>query len=203
MSPRVAIGHGAQSRRGSRWDPGGTLRESLRQDEASRPANGENDVTKGAASEPAAGDASNGTSSDGEGALAGGEGLVALGRADCDRLLAGGGVGLIALPGSGAPEMRPVNFALQDHRLVLRTGVGQILDAARRGDPAAFAIVAADRFEHTGWSVVVQGRLEECPPGDRAFDAPVRPWARASKDAVVALSIEQISGRRLAERIEP
>ena len=28
-------------------------------------------------------------------------------------------------------------------------------------------------------------------------------WARASKDAVVALSIEQISGRRLAERIEP
>lgn len=131
------------------------------------------------------------------------DGLVAIDRAACERLLEAGGVGLIALLGDEAPELRPVNFMLHAGRLVLRTGRGRIFEGAGRREPASFAIISADRFEHSGWSVFVQGRLEICGPDDEALRAAVRPWARAVKDEVVALSIEHVSGRRLAERAAP
>jgi nitroimidazol reductase NimA-like FMN-containing flavoprotein (pyridoxamine 5'-phosphate oxidase superfamily) len=117
---------------------------------------------------------------------------------DCERLLGSGGVGILALPGVDAPILRPVNFALSAGWLIIRTGEGQILEAAQVGSPTSFVLSQVDRLEHTGWSVVVTGKLMDRSGIEGMADIPLRPWARAEKHRFVGLSIEQISGRRIA-----
>ena len=125
------------------------------------------------------------------------DGLLVLEPDECRRLLDRGGIGRLALPGASAPELRPVNFLLEGDAVVMRTGDGVILAAARRGDAVAFEIDAIDPLEHTGWSVLVTGKLTE-----RAADAatralPLRAWAPNPKDRYVSLALESVSGRRL------
>lgn len=130
------------------------------------------------------------------------QGLEALSTAECERRLRAGGVGILAMTGAPAPILRPVNFAVHDGGLLMRTGEGRILEAAERGEPASFVVSEADRFEHTGWSVVVSGTLS-APSGSETNEilarVALRPWARADKHHFVWLSIDAISGRRLAE----
>lgn len=117
---------------------------------------------------------------------------------ECEQLLRAGGVGILALAGTEAPILRPVNFALHRGSLLIRTGEGQILEAAQLGSPCSFVLSEVDRFEHTGWSVVVTGKLGERSNIVDEAEIPLRPWARAEKHRFVGLPIEQISGRRLA-----
>ncbi len=119
---------------------------------------------------------------------------------ECERRLRAGAIGIVALPGSAAPVLRPVNFVYEGDCVLIRTGEGQILEAASASEFASFVVFAADRFEHAGWSVVVTGRLRERP--DLAGASAPRPWARAEKDHLVALSVHELSGRRLSENVE-
>ena len=126
------------------------------------------------------------------------EGFDAIPAEDCLRLLREGAVGLLALSGNGAPELRPVNFALYRREIVMRTGRGRIFEGARDEELASFVITESDRLEHTGWSVVVTGRLSICDPRDSAIRTRVRPWARADKGEWVVLSIDELTGRRIS-----
>ncbi len=117
--------------------------------------------------------------------------------AECRHHLTAGGVGRVALKGADAPEIRPVNFLLRDDEIVIRTGDGAILEAARRGEAAAFEIDGIDPLEHTGWSVVVTGKLGERPTDDALLALPLRPWASGQKDRFVALSLGRVSGLRI------
>ncbi len=128
-----------------------------------------------------------------------GEGMETLASSECESRLRAGGVGILALVGEGAPRLRPVNFAVQEGRIVIRTGEGCIFEAAHDAQPASFVVSEIDRFEHSGWSVIVTGRLEVCESVEELIGLPLRPWARATKDRFVALSIEEVSGRRIAE----
>jgi hypothetical protein len=119
----------------------------------------------------------------------------------CMRLLRDGAVGLLALPSSKAPDVRPVNFALHRQQLVIRTGRGRVFEGARREEPASFVITESDRLEHSGWSVVVTGRLSICDPTDSAIRSRIRSWARANKFDCILLSIEAVSGRRISMRV--
>ena len=128
------------------------------------------------------------------------DGMELLSTHECERRLRAGGVGILALSGVAAPILRPVNFALHENWVLIRTGEGQILDAARSSGAASFAMSEVDRLEHTGWSVVVTGKLAERSGIPNVGDVPLRPWARADKQHFVGLSIDEISGRRIAER---
>lgn len=127
------------------------------------------------------------------------EGLDILGAAECRRLLAEAGVGCLALPGDGAaaPELRPVNFVLHGDALVVRTGESRILEAARRGDPVAFEIDGIDRVEHTGWSVIVTGKISEHAADQATRALPLRAWGSGAKDHFVSIPLESVSGRRI------
>jgi len=126
------------------------------------------------------------------------DGMELLAIPECEHLLGAGGVGILALSGVAAPVLRPVNFALHEGWVLIQTGEGQILEAAQSTEPASFVISEVDRLEHTGWSVVVTGALVERSSIDEVGDVPLRPWARAEKHHFVGLSIDQISGRRIA-----
>jgi len=127
------------------------------------------------------------------------EGLETIGIEECERLLDSGGVGVLALAGAPAPILRPINFTALEGRIVMRTGEGQILAAAKRREPASFVLSSTDRFEHAGWSVVVGGKLTEEPGLGDVTNLPLRPWVRSGKDRFVALSITTLSGRRIAD----
>ncbi len=116
---------------------------------------------------------------------------------ECAKLLDRPGVGVLALCGVEAPVLRPVNFACHRGRVVIRTGEGQILSAAQGSEPASFVLSTVDAFEHTGWSVVVTGRLDERLPEDVLESLPLRPWARAEKHHFVTLSMDEVSGREI------
>jgi nitroimidazol reductase NimA-like FMN-containing flavoprotein (pyridoxamine 5'-phosphate oxidase superfamily) len=132
------------------------------------------------------------------------DGMEAFSPAECERRLGHGGVGVLAMCGVAAPVLRPVNFAVHEGWVLIRTGEGQILEAAQGSEPASFAISEIDRFEHTGWSVVVTGKLVERSGIGDVESVPLRPWARTPKHHFVGLSIDQISGRRIdVEAREP
>ena len=126
-------------------------------------------------------------------------GMVALSVPECEQLLRPGGVGILALCGVDAPVLRPVNFARHEDWVLIRTGTGRILEAAQEAERASFVISEVDRLEHTGWSVVVTGTLAERSSIGPAASLPLRPWARAEKHHFVGLSIDELSGRRIAE----
>ena len=116
---------------------------------------------------------------------------------ECRQLLRETSVGRLATRGGNAPNIRPVNFVLRDDQLVIRTGDGEILAAARRGEMASFEVDAIDPLEHTGWSVVVVGVLLELPTDDEHLALPLRPWASGIKDRFAGLSLDHVSGRRI------
>ena len=128
-------------------------------------------------------------------------GIEVLERQACLDLLANDSVGRLAIVRGGDPIIFPVNYALDGDSVVFRTAPGAKLDAAGRAG-ACFEVDAFDRHHHTGWSVVVTGRLEEItnydgPVFERLEGLGVQPWARGEKPHVLRLVPGRITGRRV------
>lgn len=130
-------------------------------------------------------------------------GIEILDRQACLALLGGEVVGRVGVVDHGAPRILPVNYVLDGDAVVFRTAPGTKLDDGPRA-PACFEIDAFDRAARTGWSVLVLGRLEEVTPYDRAWQhvqqLPIDPWASGTKDHVLRLRPDVISGRRVGAR---
>lgn len=126
-------------------------------------------------------------------------GIEIIDRAECLRLLAGDSVGRLAIDEGGSPLILPVNYGVDGDRVVLRTAEGSKLDAVHR--MVCFEIDDVDRGDHSGWSVVVRGRLEEVAPTDRErwdrLGVLPEPWVHGPKDHLLVIVPTTISGRRL------
>lgn len=125
------------------------------------------------------------------------EGLEILTPPECQRLLSAAGIGRLAMPGVGAPDVRPVNFVIDDNAIVVRTSEGRILESARKGAAVSLEIDDIDRVEHTGWSVIVTGTMRERPNDESTRALPLRAWGSGQKDRFVSISLESVSGRRI------
>lgn len=128
-------------------------------------------------------------------------GLVSMSRDECLRLLAGDRVGRLAIVDGRTPVILPVNYAMDGEVVVFRTAPGTKLEVGPRS-PAAFEIDAFDREHHTGWSVLVTGRLEEIDEHDtrtleRVEHLGVSPWAAGPKPHWMRLVPTRITGRRI------
>ncbi|MEO7572676.1 MAG: pyridoxamine 5'-phosphate oxidase family protein [Acidimicrobiales bacterium] len=128
-------------------------------------------------------------------------GLERIDRDECLRLLAADEVGRLAVITGGSPAILPVNYRLDGEAIVFRSDPGTKLDDGPRSR-ACFEIDHFDRPTHSGWSVVVTGRLEEVTRYDstalhRVQRLPIDPWAGGAKDHWVRLVPERITGRRL------
>ena len=126
-------------------------------------------------------------------------GLEVLDADACRRLLEAGGVGRVALPGS-PPIVRPANFALDGHRIVIRTGAGSLWAAAASAPLATFEIDSVRNVDHRGWSVIASGVLARLDADERVLALPLRAWAPRGRDCFVAITISELSGRRLTGR---
>jgi nitroimidazol reductase NimA-like FMN-containing flavoprotein (pyridoxamine 5'-phosphate oxidase superfamily) len=124
-------------------------------------------------------------------------GLAVLGREDCLRLLARGGVGRIAVNVGALPMILPVRFAVDDDRVVLCMGAGSTLDRATRHTVVAFEVDGSDPGGE--WSVSMVGVARPIPEGApmaRAEALPLPRWWLNRPPHFVSISTEHLTGRR-------
>jgi len=136
----------------------------------------------------------------------GDEGLGLIDEAECLVLLASQSVGRVAVSVGAVPAVFPVNFGVLDNTIVFRTAAGTKLDVATRNSVIAFEVDKIDPVYHEGWSVLVVGMAEELTDPatlQRALDLPLAPWAPGSRDHVVCVRPELVSGRRIVHRAVP
>lgn len=127
--------------------------------------------------------------------------LELLSPEECGRLLAQRSVGRVGISVGALPVVLPVNYAMLDGDVVVRTGEGTKLDAALAGSVVAFEVDHVDPLYHEGWSVLVQGRaavMTDPVDVERARHLPLRPWAPGSRDRYIRIPAEILSGRRIA-----
>ena len=126
--------------------------------------------------------------------------LEDLTEATCLRHLEAGTVGRVALVRDGRVEMFPVNYAMSDGDVVVRTHPGGALDALRDRAMVAFEIDELDHRYQTGWSVVVHGHAEPVtdPAAIEELDAlEVAPWAGGSRPDWIRIEPTDLTGRRI------
>jgi nitroimidazol reductase NimA-like FMN-containing flavoprotein (pyridoxamine 5'-phosphate oxidase superfamily) len=130
--------------------------------------------------------------------------LQVMTREDCLRRLGRCGIGRVAVSMGALPAIFPVNYATLDGDIVFRTGPGTKLTAALRGSVVAFEVDGADRFAHTGWSVMVVGPADAITDPDklvRAARLPLASWASGDSDVFVCIEGRLISGRDLSDAL--
>ena len=115
------------------------------------------------------------------------------------RLLERGGVGRLAVPGDPAPTMRPVNFALQEGRIVMRTAHGALWAAAVARVRASFEFDEIRNEDHRTWNVIVTGELEALDAPGEVVGQPVNAWASSANGRSIALTIDVVSGRQVPD----
>jgi uncharacterized protein len=121
-------------------------------------------------------------------------------KTECFELLAGEHIGRLAVVDDRGPVVFPVNYILDRHTIVLRTGEGTKLDAAGRGGRACFEIDGSDAVTHTGWSVVVRGEVTEVTGRAelaRLNALPLWPWAPGTRSRYIRLLPATLTGRRI------
>lgn len=127
--------------------------------------------------------------------------LQLLNPRECKQRLAQKSVGRVGISMAALPVVFPVNYAVLDGDVIVRTGEGTKLDAALAGAVVAFEVDDVDPIYHEGWSVLLQGRASVVTDPDdleRIARLPLRPWAPGSRDRYIRIPAELVSGRRIA-----
>jgi uncharacterized protein len=126
---------------------------------------------------------------------------IPLSDTECQMLLRGGIVGRIAVTTRSGPHIVPVNYAVVDDAVVVRTAADSVLGSVTNGTRVAFEIDHVDHEQQLGWSVVVHGRVEWLEDPERLAQVasvwPPRPWAAGNRPRHLFLRWRRIEGRRI------
>lgn len=128
-------------------------------------------------------------------------GLIRLDDEECWRFLRHHSIGRVAVVHLQMPVIFPVNYAVDGHTIVFRSGPGTKLAMAANGRNAVFEVDDAFDVLETGTSVMVHGVLEEITsPADkeRAEALPLHCWAPGNRDHLIRVRSAYVTGRRIA-----
>lgn len=127
-------------------------------------------------------------------------GFEVIEREECLRLVRTRALGRLAIHSGALPAIVPVNFALTDDGIVVRTAPGTKLDQAVRNAVVAFEVDDFDGLRHTGWSVNVIGLARELTESEDVAAAellPIPQWAPGPRTHFVCVGLDVVRGRRL------
>lgn len=116
---------------------------------------------------------------------------------ECWRLLSRAEVGRLGLVVLDVVEIFPVNFAVEDRRIVFRTAPGQKMLGLLLKGAVAFEIDGWD--DRVAWSVLVKGTPKLMPDSSetpKTERAGLEPWAPGRKDTYVLIEPDEVTGRR-------
>ena len=120
---------------------------------------------------------------------------------ECVELLASKRIGRVGFVGPRGPQIIPVNYALRDGTIVLRTAAYSTMAQHVTSGTVAFQVDEVDEFLSSGWSVLALGTAARVGhPEDLAalwaHDEP-EPWAAGIRSLFVQITPTEITGRRI------
>ena len=130
-----------------------------------------------------------------------------LSYSQCLGLLRAGVFGRIAVSAPDGPHVVPVNYAVSDAAILVRTTADGLLARYGRTVRVAFEIDHVDYTYHRGWSVMVRGTTAVVD--DPARVASIRavwepkPWAGGHRSLLLELPWTEVTGRRLGSDWDP
>ena len=132
--------------------------------------------------------------------------LVELERDECVQLLALTRFGRLAVSPPDwrtPPVIRPVTYVFDrsSQSIVFRSARGSKFTALLLSGQAAFEIDGIEPAAETGWSVIVQGPIEEITNTaeiHRIERLELHPWAAGEKPHWIRIRASVVSGRRIA-----
>ena len=125
-------------------------------------------------------------------------GLEELSHDECWELLRSRRLARIAYCDSGLPHVRPVNFAVRGHHLLLRVSAAGL--GARLADrPVALEVDDVDVLGREACSVVLLGTATVARRSSELVRVGTTPpsWAGEGHQDVVLVTVAEISGRRV------
>jgi nitroimidazol reductase NimA-like FMN-containing flavoprotein (pyridoxamine 5'-phosphate oxidase superfamily) len=123
-----------------------------------------------------------------------------LSQRECWDLLAKTPVGRIGVLIDSAPEIYPVNHAVDGKTIVFRTEQGGKLRGLDRSPSVCFEVDGYDAATSTGWSVLVKGRAREVTAAEeeeRLLGLDLRYWSIGPKPWWVRIEPTSVTGRRI------
>jgi nitroimidazol reductase NimA-like FMN-containing flavoprotein (pyridoxamine 5'-phosphate oxidase superfamily) len=123
--------------------------------------------------------------------------LFALDPATCLALLRAQPVGRL-VTGGVDPHVIPVNFVVVDDTIVFRTEAGGTAELAA-GEEVMFEVDMFDQRTHSGWSVVVRGRLAT---GSGEPPNALVTWAPGRHERWMLIGIAAATGRLLRGAVD-
>jgi nitroimidazol reductase NimA-like FMN-containing flavoprotein (pyridoxamine 5'-phosphate oxidase superfamily) len=122
---------------------------------------------------------------------------------ECEELLRAGLVGRAALSTPTWPHIVPVNYAVVDDAIVLRTTPYSLLGSAPDGSMLALEVDHFDYEYQRGWSVVARGRSKvvvDAAELEHIHDTwNPRTWVSGCRTLYVRLRWSELTGRRLGQ----
>ncbi len=120
---------------------------------------------------------------------------------ECFALLQTQDLGRLAIVRDGRPEIFPVNYAVSDRIIAIRTRPGVKLTYASIAH-VAFEVEDIDPATREGWVVEVQGFAEDITDAadtwaEKARNSVGRPWVAGPHESYLSITHAQVSGRRL------
>ena len=128
-------------------------------------------------------------------------------REECEAILRSGVLGRMGVSSPDGPHIVPVNYAVVDDAIVVRTEPASVLGTWTNEAPLVFQVDHVDHEWQWGWSVSARGigqwvtDAEEIARILRAW-AP-RPWASGDRSRFIRLAWTEITGRKLGRTLDP
>jgi nitroimidazol reductase NimA-like FMN-containing flavoprotein (pyridoxamine 5'-phosphate oxidase superfamily) len=126
---------------------------------------------------------------------------------ECRELLSAGLVGRVAVCTPLGPHIVPVNYAVVDDAVVLRTSPYSVLGTHARGAILAIEIDQFDYERQRGWSVVARGRADTVTSaGEVSHIKSVwdpHAWASGQRNLYLRVQEAELTGRRLGPGWRP
>lgn len=101
---------------------------------------------------------------------------------------------------AGRPVIYPMNYAVAERTVYLRTYPGSGVSGTEGTQSVAFEVDDVDPAWERGWSVLVQGRLHEVDDPaelERHRELRLRTWAPGERLHLLRLDVDHLSGRRI------
>ncbi len=123
-----------------------------------------------------------------------------LSPAQCRGYLGTGGVGRMVFAGQRGLEAIPVNYAMLDGDIVVRTGRHTDMVASAAQTQVSFEVDRLDEALAEGWSVLASGLAQVVTTPaelETVRSLRIEPWAGGSKDIYLRITVNEMTGRRI------